>query len=313
MTVPTNIYDQASRFAVKVAPAGLLHWRLPKLDADLVFARWLETQHVPFPGEPDRRCDTVAEMVSASGRQPPWAFVIEVQSEPEAAMAERELEYVLGVRRQLRHGPHGRDKYLVGALLLNLTGPAQSGRLDMVPPGDTQLELHWGMDVCTMNGESAAELLRRIAAGESPLGLLVWVSLMADGDDPAVIAEWKRLGLLEPDARRRAEYAGLALIFAELGNRRVIWAEALKEWNMRESQIANEWKNEGRVEGHLKGRLESRREDLLNVLQARFPGELPGEVVQVVNTQDNADFLSRWLIAAVTAASIEQFRSQLGS
>ena len=137
MTTSTNIYDQAGRFAVKLAPAGLLRWRLPRLDADLIFARWLETQNIPFPGEPDRRCDTVAEMVSVSGQQPPWAFVIELQTEPEPSMQERELEYVLGVRRQLRHGPHGRDKYLVGGLLFNLTGPAQSGRLDMVPPGET--------------------------------------------------------------------------------------------------------------------------------------------------------------------------------
>ncbi len=307
MSSPVNIYDQASRFAVKLAPAGLLHWRLPLLDADLVFARWLETQNVAFPGEPDRRCDTVAEMVSASGQQPPWALVIETQSEPEPAMAERELEYVLGVRRQLRHGPLGRDKYLVGALLINLTGAKQDGRLDMAPPGRTQLELHWGMEVCTMSEESAATLLRRIAAAELPRDLLVWTPLMADGDDLVVISEWKRLALLQPEARRRAEYAGLALVFAELANRRDIWAEALKEWNMRESVIANEWKNEGRVQG----RIESRREDLLKVLQARFPGPLPGEVVQVVNTQDNADSLTNWLIAAATAPTIEQFRSQL--
>ncbi len=315
MATPTNVYDQASRFAIKLAPIGLLHWRLPCLDADLVFSRWLETQHVPFPGEPDRRCDTVAEMVSASGRQPPWALVIEAQSEPEAAMAERELEYVLGLRRHLRHGPHGRDKYLVAALLLNLTGPRQDGRLDMTPPGQTQLELHWGLDVCTMSEEIAAALLQRIAAGELPRDLLVWMPLMADGDAPSVILEWKRQGELEPNPRRRAEYAGLALIFAELADRRAIWAEALKEWNMRESVIANEWKNEGRVEGRVEGRregrIESRREDLLNVLQARFPGELPEDVVRVVATQENADSLSRWLVAAATAANIEQFRSQL--
>lgn len=238
---------------------------------------------------------------AANNRHGRW--LLKNQSEPEPAMAERELEYVLGVRRQLRHGPHGRDKYLVGALLISLTGAKQDGRLDMAPPGRTQLELHWGMEVCTMSEESAATLLRRIAAGELPGDLIVWTPLMADGDDPAVILEWKRLGLLQSDARRRAEYAGLALVFAELANRRDIWAEALKEWNMRESVIANEWKNEGRVQG--------RREDLLKVLQARFPGPLPGEVVQVVNTQDNADSLTNWLIAAATATTIEQFRSQL--
>ena len=162
-------------------------------------------------------------------------------------------------------------------------------------------------------------LLGQIVAGELPLGLLPWVPLMADGGDDAIVAEWKRLGLLEPDSRRRADYGGLALVFAELTNRRDMWAEALKEWNMRESQTVNEWKKEGRLEGRLEGRVEGRvegrleggREDLMKVLQARFPGEIHGELLQIFSTQQDYETLSRWLVAAATAPTFEQFRSHL--
>ena len=156
-----------------------------------------------------------------------------------------------------------------------------------------------------MSAESGALLLCRIASEELPLGLLPWVPLMGDASNPSVIEEWKRLGLLEPDSRRRSEYGGLALIFAELTPHHAKWVEALKEWNVRESKIVNQWKSEGRVE--------ARREDVLKVLQARFPEEVPEEVVQRVNTQEDRNILSDWLIAAATVTTIDQFRAQMTS
>jgi hypothetical protein len=60
--------DQTARYALKVSPAEAIRWLLPGLDADLGFTRWLDTETVAFPGEPGRRCDTVAELVSRSGR-----------------------------------------------------------------------------------------------------------------------------------------------------------------------------------------------------------------------------------------------------
>src|SRR5437660_185899 len=38
------------------------------------------------------------------------------------------------------------------------------------------------------------------------------------------------------DARRRADYGGLALVFAEAAGRLPAWKEAVKEWNRVESQ-----------------------------------------------------------------------------
>ena len=78
-----GVYDQAARYASNLDPPGFLPWLLGGLDPDLVFRRWLDTQTIPFPGDPDRRCDTVAELVSASGTQPPWAVVNELQTQPD--------------------------------------------------------------------------------------------------------------------------------------------------------------------------------------------------------------------------------------
>jgi hypothetical protein len=88
-----NEYDPAARYAAKLDPPAFLSWLLAGLDPDLQFARWLDTQTIPFPGEPDRRCDTVAELVSASGTQPPWALVSEFQSRPDPDIGYRLLEY----------------------------------------------------------------------------------------------------------------------------------------------------------------------------------------------------------------------------
>ena len=136
-----NVYDQAARFAAKLDALGFLRWLLATLAADLIFARWLDTQTIPFPGEADRRCDTVAEIVHAAGLAPPWAMVIEFQTRPDADMPYRLLEYLGRLGRERRHGPHGRDRYLLAAVVVNLTGTGETVSLEMVLPGQTGVEL----------------------------------------------------------------------------------------------------------------------------------------------------------------------------
>src|SRR5689334_5670818 len=109
------MFDQAARFLIKLDPGGFLHWLIASLQGVLLFSRWRDTQTIPFPGEPDRRCDTVAELSSAEGTGPPWLLVLELQTRPDPDIAERLLEYLASLRRQVRHGPHGHDKYPVAA------------------------------------------------------------------------------------------------------------------------------------------------------------------------------------------------------
>src|SRR5947199_8614987 len=103
--------DQTARFALKLAPAEALRWLLPRLDADLTFRRWLDTETIAFPGEPQRRCDTVAELVSRSGQSSPWAVVLEVEARPRSTILARLLKYLARLLRKLRHGPYLRDRY----------------------------------------------------------------------------------------------------------------------------------------------------------------------------------------------------------
>ncbi len=54
-TKTTNHYDQASRYLAKLDPLG---WLLPRLTDDWEFHDRLDTRTIPFPGEPDRVCDS---------------------------------------------------------------------------------------------------------------------------------------------------------------------------------------------------------------------------------------------------------------
>jgi hypothetical protein len=214
--VAKNIYDQYARYTAKLDPPGFFRWLLEGAEGNLVFTRWLDTQKIPFPGEPDRCCDTVAELTPADRLGPPQALVAEFTTRPDADMLDRLLEYLAGVRRELRHGPHGRDRYPVAAALVQLTGPRPNDTLDMVLPGADGIGLRFKVAVRTLAEEKATETLAGIAAGQLAAALLPWVPLMQGGDRPEILAEWRRLAEMEPDSRRRAQYGSLALVGAEL-------------------------------------------------------------------------------------------------
>jgi hypothetical protein len=88
-----------------------------------------------------------------------------------------------------------------------------------------------------------------------------------------------------------------------------IWRRALEDWSVEESQFLNEWGAKERA----KGRVEARRDLLLRLLRGKFPTQLPPEVSSAIQAQADADELSRWFDLALTASSVEEFRSALGS
>lgn len=296
-----NVYDQAARFAAKLDPGGFLRWLLAGFDPDLTFTRWLETQTIPFPGEPDRRCDTVAELVPASGLAPPWAAVIEFQTRPDSDMPYRLPEYLGRLGRELRHGPHGRDRYLLAAAVVNLTGTGVVVSVEMVLPGEAGPELRFRPRARNLLEVSAAETLAGIASGAIARCLLPWVPLMDGGDTTESLAEWKRLAAPETNRRLRAEYGGLALQFAELAGCRLEWAKLLEDWNMEESQVVAEWMAQGERK--------ALRSKLVEALEVRFPGPFPAELLSTLQAENDIDRLSRWFRVALTSASLEQFQA----
>ncbi len=294
--------DRTARFALKIDPPEVMRWLLPKLDPDLAFTRWLDTEMIAFPGEPGRRCDTVAELVSRSGQAPPWALVVEVEARPRATIADRLLEYEGRLLRKLRHGPRRRDRYLVAGVLIFLTGRWRKLTLKMRLPG-TDVGLRWKVQVLSLARESAAGTLERIGRGELGRSVLPWVPLMAGGGEAAAVQEWVRLASQEPDEQRRTDYAGLALVFAERAGCLPAWKQALEGFNMWESQVLKERENVVRLEG----RLEEKRSDLLEVLRLRFQMEVPPDLTRAIREVTDLALLAGWFKAAVTVSSLEAF------
>lgn len=299
-----NIYDRYSRFTVKLDPDGFLRWLLRRPDPDLRFRRWLESQPAARPGEPERRCDTVAELQHASGRAPPWALLIELQIGPDPDMLERLLEYLGRTRREVRYDPKTRDKYLVAAAVVNLSGVQAVPRLDMVLPGETGNEFHWSPTVRNLEEESAAELLTEMEAGRVALCLLPWVSLMAGGDRPDIIEQWKTLASRETGPHRRADYGALVLIFSRITKREDVWRTGLKEWNMSESTIIDEWLAEGRAQAF--------QQSLMDYLGRFFPQGIPPDLEAMIDAQKDPAVLQHWLKLAYRANSADEVRAAIG-
>jgi hypothetical protein len=298
--------DQTARYALKMAPAEVVAWLLPTLDADLAFSRWLDTETIAFPGEPGRRCDTVAELVSRSGRSPPWALVLEVEAWPRATMLDRVLEYLVRVMRRLRHGPRRRDRYLVAGAVIFLHGRKKSLKLRMRLPG-TDVGLAVRVRSLSLACESAAVSLERIGRGELGRTVLPWVPLMERGGEAATVAEWVRLAVAEPDDQHRKDYAGLALVFAESAGCLPIWKKYLEGFDMWKSQVIAEWRAEGREQG----RLEEKQNDLLLVLKERHATDVPADLTQLIQQTTDLAVLSKWLIAAAKASSLDEFRTAI--
>ena len=190
-----NVFDQAARYCVQSDPPGFLRWVMPGLDPALRFRGWLDTRTLPFPGTPDRTCDTVAELAEDDDEADlRWAVVTEFQAEPEPEMLDRLLEYLSRLRRGLRRGPQRRERFEVVAALANLTGPPQPDTLVMGLPGLAAPSLLFRASVRTLRAEDAAETLDRIAAGATSRCLLCWISLMQGGGEAGIIRTLERRG-----------------------------------------------------------------------------------------------------------------------
>jgi hypothetical protein len=214
----TTEFDQAARYAARrLDPAGLLRWLLGEEFARAwEYAGWLDTQAVPFPGEKDRRCDTVFAFERRAHDWGPLAVVVEFMTEPRRVILRRLADYALRVhedRPQQAMSPV--QPYDVIGVVVTLTGVLDEREWNMRPPDCGGLGLGLTAEVRNLATVDAADCLGQIASGAWPRCLLAWVPLMRGGGEPALVAEWRRLAEAEPDEARRAEYAGLALVFTE--------------------------------------------------------------------------------------------------
>jgi hypothetical protein len=305
-----GVYDQASHYTLKTEPDSFFLWRFPLWVSRFKFLGWADTSTIAFPGEPDRTCDTVAEFAPRDGSGPYRLLDLEFQSEPDEDMPERQGEYLFRLRRELRRGEGQGGKYRVVGVVVNLTGAPQATDLEMREPALGQAGFWLRVHVVTMRNEQSTELLARIASGELSRGLLPWIPLMSGADDPGIMAEWRRLALEEANESRRADYGGLALVFAELAGRHDAWKQALGDWNVKQSQQVLEWQRQARQEGQERGRLEQNRSIVLRLLQLRF-GVVPVDIATAVNEITDLAVLDRWVDAAATVVDLAAFRAAI--
>jgi hypothetical protein len=94
-------------------------------------------------------------------------------------------------------------------------------------------------------------------------------------------------------------------MFAELAGRQDIWHQALEGWNVRESQQVLEWQAQVRAEAQV----ETKRGALERVFRARFKAAVPPDLQAAIRHLKGLDDLDRWLDAAATAESLDEFRA----
>ena len=297
-------FDKAGRYLIRLDPVGFFTWLGARFVAAWQFRGWLDTSAIPFPGDRQRVCDTVAEFIHRRDPRRRCLLDTEVQARPHLDMLERLGEYAFQLRRERRYGRGRHGKYKVIGAVLNLTGAVQPNVLDMTEETLDGQGLRIGVVQRTMRGEDAATTLQRIAAGQLARCMLPWVPLMQGGGDPAIIAEWRRLTLLEPKESWREDFGALALTFAELAKRKGVWQTGLEGWNVRESKFLAGWEKQGIVK--------ARREDVLRALQLRLQNPLPMDFVNAVNSCEDLTELQRWFDLSQTATNLTEFRANAG-
>jgi hypothetical protein len=297
----TNRFDQAARYFVRTDPPTVLGWLLESPPGEFRFLGWLDTRSVPFPGETDRVGDLVARVERTNPPGEPWLVAVEVQIQPDPLMFGRLIEYLGRLWRAEKPSPERGDRYRLGAAVINLTGIGRASHdFEWFPSGPRTC-----LRVAERNPatESASDTLADIAGGTRPAALLPLIPLMQGGAEPGIIGQWMRLASAEVSSRRRSEHGALAMIFAEAAEVRATWKDALKDWNMVESQQVLEWQEEARVDTQVV--------TIIAILEDKFQ-PLPTELGAALRAITDSKRLYRLAILAAKAPSLDQFRADAG-
>jgi hypothetical protein len=298
LPVTQDRYDSASRYVIKLQPKELIRWRLR---GDVTFRGWLDTRTVPFPGTPQRVCDTVCRCEEADGR--PWAIPVESQTQPDADMFGRVTAYLGLLALEVRPDPEPGSRFCLAAVVFNLTGTGNTSRDFRLPRAKVRTCVK--VDECDLASLDAQRVLRQIARGTVPRCVLAWIPLMQKGADPATLKQWRRLAEGEQDPHRRGDYCVLATVFAELAGCKPVWDAFLEGWNVRESQVVQEWLAEGVAQGRKEGRLDTLRRALRLLLEAHL-GPLPEGVRQRIEAVGDPERLEEAMLRAPHLNSLDE-------
>jgi hypothetical protein len=311
-----NPYDQACRYLLRLFAGPVLAWLLRLSPGQLDFVCWLDTRGLPWPGQPDRVCDTVAHLRDNEQGGLPFAIPVEFQIDPDAEMFGRGLGYLGDLWRSCWPTPHRGDRFEVGLVVVNLRGTGNCSRVMKLSGTSLQTGL-WVVER-NLSRLSAKRMLWAIKGGRVPVVLLVWIPLFRGADQRGIMLQWKKLALLLTDADVR-RVLPLVLLFAEAAGRVELWREALEGLDMIESQIVKEWtalaRQEGIKEGIKEGKKEGLREGkvdtLLRILR-RKPGGTPADLEQAICAVEDLDRLDSFIETVLSTATVEDFRRTVG-
>jgi hypothetical protein len=182
---------------------------------------------------------------------------------------------------------------------VNLTGVGRSGRVMewKAGPGTTLAPVEWDLETLDAN-----VTLEQIASGGAPRGLLAWIALRINGNEPATIQRWLEVAGSEGDPFRKADSA-LVVVFAQLTGGERVWKKALEGFNVIESVIVNEWKAEATIK--------SKIDDLVKLVEARF-GPVPADAKAKIESTNSPALLQQWILLAGKANSLDDFRRDAG-
>ena len=157
----------------------------------------------------------------------------------------------------------------------------------------------------TVAADSALETLDKVKSGEFSWGDLFWIALMLGAEDEVKVVEpWLSLVEEKVPPRSKPEVLYIALMFAELAGRRLVWNRVVKGVDMTESAVANEM-----IE---LGALRIAREGLSGIIRLRFPALLTPDMERAIADQPNLALMRTWLkVALDPATTAESFLAVL--
>jgi hypothetical protein len=306
-----GMFDQAARYACRAQPAVVAARLLRGLRERLAFVRLHESKTNPLPGQRERIADSVLALDNLDAPASPGLMILEFQSGEDEDKLHSTLVSVAHLRADVRHGADGKGRYAVFAGLVYLCGRAAETSIQMTltdAEGRTTAGTAHRALVWNVADDDATEALAEVEADFEPRwGLLFWVPLMRGAASAENLAKWVELAQRVASKRARGNLGSIAVVFSELAGTLGEWQAALKEMEMKESQVVMEWMADARREE----RVATRRLDVLRAARLRFKGELTEEDEQMISTQESADVLGAWLDAAVAQPTYADFRAVL--
>ena len=295
-------YNEAARYTAKQIDAeAFLRFLVPSVFLRWRWNGWDDSQTVSFPGDPERRCDTVARFERIDGTRPPVLLVLEFETEPGSDMQPREGEYRLRLRREAPFQREPHVPYDVVGAIVYLTGPAQPATWAMSPDDFAGLGMTITARVPCFREQSATALFDAMAAGTTSRGLLAWVPLMADSDTPKAVARWVEVALAEPNDRIRRDVGAMANAFAPLNPRLDLWRAALEGWQVKTSPYLEDVARE------------AQSKLLTAVIGARIGPAIPDDIRHRIESERDFARVVRWTTDLYRISSFDELRTFLNT